>query len=151
MIWARSNAAGQGNADASFNLMSAIAGDLGMTTMPPGSTIIRLLINMMYYFDGGTAGSRAMVFGIKEVPFNVVLPAVANFGPNLAQHSDWMWWYRAPKTTIGLAAHVSKDWDIRSARRMPEVESTLALYYQGDTAVALDSYNVSVSALIKLP
>ena len=153
MIWARQFASGNGAAAQSVNLMSAIAGDLGMTTLPPGTTVIRLIIEQETFFDPATSTLRQHVFGIKPVPFNVVLPAAANFGPLLAQHSDWMWWSTAsrPAGAAGVAFARNQRFDIRSARKMPEVESTLALYYESNAGVAADTWALQVSALLKLP
>lgn len=153
-IWARRDIAGPGNVDTGQDLMSAICVDLGTSVLPPGTTVMRLLINLVTYLDGA-AGARSMAFGIKTAEQNVIVPAVGSFGPNVAQHTDWMWWHRETKTApVAVTRPLGSDKgviDVHTMRKLPETEGTLAFYYQGNGAIAADQWSITVSALLALP
>jgi len=178
LIWARmapamtsltiqTNAAGGMNE--SQDLLQTFRTQAGITRGPVGLTIMRM--RLTFHYDGDAtlyADLRAnpIYFGIKVEDFVDQTFYETNEGslrgPQLNPHADWMAWGELPPKAVfvnssGVVAGCThwSEVDVRSMRKVEELDQTLSLIVQGTTSAGTIGqpfpFTCSASVLLALP
>lgn len=180
LIWARMAPAmttlvtinnGIGGAIESQDLLQTFRTQAGLTRGPVGLTVMRIRMGLYFYANSaeapGLATGTPLFFGIRKRSFDIATLEEATeqppWGPQLSPHDDWMaWgmlppkqWFRDDTGSINGAAGWS-DVDVRSMRKLDELDETLQLVVQGtagSNTIGQPAYllGVSTSVLVALP
>ena len=140
-IWARTVAQGFGIPTGGLHmigLLTAIEGDLGAQMR--NSTIRRIIGNVWYHTDAAINGPELFAMGIIRVTQSAFTAGVGAMpDPGLAFHADWMFYAFAAtdEEGVGTAPLHHTGFDLRTGRKMSEVDAVVAFIVKNATSSAM--------------
>ena len=149
LVWARRHDSTD-EAENNTNLLSQLMTDLGVNAVL-GSTVTRIRLTWMARAVTLTANDAQSFLGMGIIV--VQQGGLAGLDPLNAEHVDWMWWRAQPlaATTADFPVSAWGDVDIRSQRKMDEIQEDLIFSHTVDANVTNIRLDFATSVLLKLP
>ena len=149
MIWARMHDT-KTESENNQNLLSTLMTDLGVNAVV-GSTVTRVRLTWQARAVTLTTNDAQSHLGMGIAV--VQQGGLAGLDPLNSEHIDWMWWLAQPlaATTADFPISAQGREDIKSQRRMDEIQEDLIFSHTVDPNITNLRLDWSVSVLLKLP